>query len=134
MFAGSLEVRDLPEAWNAQYRELLGVQPPDDGAGVLQDIHWAMGAFGYFPTYALGNLMAAQLFEAAQRDLGDLELAFAQGDFTPLRGWLRAQIHVHGRRWTSADLLRKATGQELSPQPFLRALRQRLGQVYPGGG
>lgn len=130
LFTGGLEVEDLPEAWNAQYQELLGLRPQNDAEGVLQDIHWAMGAFGYFPSYTLGNLMAAQLYEAADRELGGLEEAFAIGDFAPLLGWLRQRVHQHGRRLPSAELIRRATGQDLSTAPLLRGLRQRLHSIY----
>jgi carboxypeptidase Taq len=122
LFAGTLAVHDLPEAWNAEYRDLLGLQPPRDAEGVLQDIHWAMGLHGYFPTYTLGNLMAAQLFEAACRDLGDPEEAFAAGEFRPLLDWLRRRVHHHGSRLSADGILRAATGRGLDPAPYVRAL------------
>src|SRR5204862_6776309 len=91
-----LAVVDLPEAWHAKYREYLGIQSPTDADGVLQDVHWSSGAFGYFPTYSLGNLYAAQFFEKAQQDLGDVQAMFRRGEFLPLREWLRTNIHSHG--------------------------------------
>lgn len=130
LFDGGLEVEDLPAAWNEQYRQLLGLTPAHDGEGVLQDIHWAMGAFGYFPSYTLGNLMAAQLYEAADRELGGMEASFAAGDFAALLGWLRARIHQQGRRHASAELIRRATGAELGPEALLRGLRTRLHEIY----
>lgn len=130
LFAGELEVPDLPEAWNAEYEALLGIRPRDDGEGVLQDIHWAMGLYGYFPTYTLGNLMAAQFFEAAARALGDLEDAFAHGEFRPLLDWLRGRVHVHGRRRSARELLLAATGRPLDPAPYLQALEARIRRVY----
>lgn len=130
LFSGALEVDDLPAAWNQQYQDLLGLQPAHDGEGVLQDIHWAMGAFGYFPSYTLGNLMAAQLFEAADRDVGGLEDSFAAGDFSALLGWLRLRIHQQGRRFNSAELTRRATGADLSAEPLLRGLRAHLHPIY----
>ena len=88
-----LPVADLPAAWHAKYREYLGIQSPTDADGVLQDVHWSSGAFGYFPTYSLGNLYAAQFFEKAEQDLGDLHDMFRRGEFLPLRDWLRTNIH-----------------------------------------
>jgi carboxypeptidase Taq len=127
---GDLAVADVPAAWNAKMRELIGIAPPSDADGCLQDIHWSMGAFGYFPTYTLGNLYAAQLFEAAQRDLGDLDGAIARGEFAPLREWLRDKVHQHGRRYLPSQLVFRATGEEPSAEPFLRYLRTKLGDVY----
>jgi carboxypeptidase Taq len=128
-----LTVADVPAAWNAKVKELLGLVPEDDGEGCLQDIHWAMGAIGYFPTYTLGNLYAAQLFAAASRDLGGLDRpdgAIATGDFSPLREWLREKVHRHGRRYLPADLIERATGQPPSAEPFLAYLRAKLSDVY----
>ncbi len=122
LFAGRLEVRDLPEAWNAQYGVLLGIRRANDAEGVLQDIHWAMGLYGYFPTYTLGNLMAAQLFEAAGQELGDLESQFAAGEFAPLLGWLRNAVHRHGKALDADAILRQATGRSLDPAPYLQEL------------
>lgn len=123
LFGGGLEVRDLPEAWNAEYQELLGLRPATAAEGVLQDIHWAMGLYGYFPTYTLGNLMAAQLFAAAEQDLGALEPVFARGEFRPLFHWLRMKIHQCGARRTAHELLVAATGRGLDLEPYLRTLR-----------
>jgi carboxypeptidase Taq len=128
-----LAVADVPAVWNAKTKELLGLVPKDDGEGCLQDIHWAMGALGYFPTYTLGNLYAAQLFEAATRELGDLngpDGAIAKGDFAPLREWLRAKVHRHGRRWLPAELVERATGSAPTAEPFVRYLGTKLGDVY----
>jgi carboxypeptidase Taq len=127
---GSLPVDALPGEWNRLYREFLGITPPDDRQGCLQDVHWSCGLFGYFPTYTLGNLYAAQIAEAADRELGGLAAQFARGDFTPLREWLRRRVHQHGRRHEPAELCRLATGSELSPEPFLRHLERKLGAVY----
>ncbi|HET6164082.1 MAG TPA: carboxypeptidase M32 [Planctomycetota bacterium] len=130
LFAGNLDVDDVPAAWGEKCGELLGVRPKNDAEGCLQDIHWSMGAFGYFPTYTLGNLYAAQLYEAAQRDLGDLDGLIAHGEFAPLREWLRAKIHRHGRRFLPAELVFRATGADPSAEPFLRYLRAKLEDVY----
>lgn len=120
---GSLAVADLPDAWNAGTKELLGLDVPHDTVGVLQDIHWSFGEFGYFPTYALGTIVSAQLWEAFTAAHGELDPA----DVTPLREWLREHIHRHGRRLLPTELLQQATGQELDPQPLLRHLEARYG-------
>jgi len=116
---------DLPAAWNQKMREYLGITPPDDARGCLQDIHWSGGAIGYFPTYTLGNLYAAQFFEKARQDLGDLDGQFARGEFRPLLDWLRQHIHRHGKRHRAAELVKKGTGKDLSAEPLLRHLRSK---------
>jgi carboxypeptidase Taq len=125
LLAGDLEVADLPGAWNDGMRELLGIVPPSDREGVLQDIHWPTGAFGYFPCYTLGALMAAQLFEALAAALPDLASDIGHGDFTPLLAWLRANIHEQGSLLETRELLAQATGRPLTPQPFLAHLERR---------
>src|SRR5487761_1700428 len=111
LLADSLGVADLPGAWCEKYRSYLGVEPPNDADGVLQDIHWSAGLFGYFPTYSLGNLYAAQFFAQADRDLGGLAKQFALCEFEPLRDWLAAKIHQHGQRYTAAQLVEQITGR-----------------------
>ncbi len=130
LFDKTLEVAELPEAWNAKYREYLGVESPTDSDGVLQDVHWSEGLFGYFPTYALGNLYAAQFFEQAKRDIPDLEAGFAKGEFTELREWLRQHVHSQGRRHTPADLVERVTGEPLSHQCLLDQLTRKFGGIY----
>ena len=125
-----LRVADLPAAWHAKYREYLGIESPTDADGVLQDVHWSGGAFGYFPTYSLGNLYAAQFFEKANADLGDLDAMFRRGEFLPLRDWLREHIHQEGRRYPAAELARRVTGQPLSHDALLRHLRGKFSPLY----
>ena len=125
-----LAIADLPEAWHAKYREYLGIKSPTDADGVLQDVHWSSGAFGYFPTYSLGNLYAAQFFEKARQDLGDLDEMFARGEFSPLREWLRTNIHDTGRRYPAAELGRRVTGSPLSHDALMRHLRGKFGPLY----
>jgi len=125
LLTGDLPVRDLPGAWRDEYRRALGVEAMSDGEGCLQDGHWAAGLFGYFPTYALGNLAAAQLYEAARAAEPNLEDALARGDFAPLRDWLRARVHVHGSTLGLLERVRVATGEPLSLTPLLRSLEQR---------
>ena len=122
---GGLEVADLPAAWNEGMRELLGLTPPDDRLGCLQDIHWPVGAVGYFPCYTLGAMVAAQLFQAAQAAAPDILPAVGRGDFSPLLRWLRANVHEQGSLLDMPDLLTHATGRPLELQPFLNHLRAR---------
>jgi carboxypeptidase Taq len=131
MLRGELSARDLPQAWKRKMREYLGIEPESDARGCLQDIHWSGGAIGYFPTYTLGNLYAAQFFEQAQKDLGDLYSQFAKGEFAPLLGWLREKIHRHGKRFTGPELVIHVTGKPLSAEPLLRHLRAKT-QTYYG--
>jgi carboxypeptidase Taq len=135
LLEGTLAVDDLPAAWNDGMHRLLGVEVPDDAQGVLQDVHWGAGLFGYFPTYTLGNLIAVQLWNVLHAEVPDLDAAIARGDFAPLREWLRERIHVHGRKFPPSELVRRATGEELSVAPFLRYLRHKLedaGALAPG--
>jgi carboxypeptidase Taq len=130
LIGGDLSVDDLPAAWNERYREDLGVTPPDDAQGCLQDIHWAAGLVGYFPTYTLGNLYAAQLYARADADLGGLESQFARGDFAPLLTWLREKIHRNGQWYRAADLIRLATGAALDHRPLVQTLKAKYGPIY----
>jgi carboxypeptidase Taq len=126
MIEGRLEVKDLPEAWDEATHRLLGLEVPDLLHGVLQDIHWGAGMIGYFPTYTLGNLMAAQLWTTLSNQLTDIEADIAAGNFAGLREWLRENIHRHGRKYDSRELLRRATGEELRVEPFLDYLQAKL--------
>ena len=126
IFEGGLQLTDLPEAWNARYSEYLGLEVPDDAHGVLQDVHWAGSAFGYFPTYSLGNVIAGQLWGAAGRDLGDLEALVGEGRIAALGEWLREHVHRHGRRLSPAEILERAGCGELTVEPLLEHLRRRV--------
>jgi carboxypeptidase Taq len=125
MIEGRLRIADLPGAWADGLKSLLGIVPPDDARGCLQDIHWHDGAFGYFPSYTLGAMAAAQLMKAARRAEPGLDDALSRGDMAPLLGWLRANVHAHGARLGFQDLLRAATGKPLDPQDFQDHLRAR---------
>jgi carboxypeptidase Taq len=125
MVAGDLAVHDLPAAWNEGHRTLLGIVPPDDRRGCLQDIHWYDGAWGYFPTYTLGAMTAAQLFAAAREADPAIEPGIAAGDFAPLLAWLRANVHGKGSRLSSRALLEEATGRTLDSGVFKAHLRRR---------
>ena len=120
LIEGTLDVADLPAAWNDGMRRLLGLEVPDDAHGVLQDIHWGAGAFGYFPSYALGCLIAAQLWERLESELGPQDDALRRGDVTAIRGWLADHVHRHGRRLDTVPLVEQATGRGLEIEPFLR--------------
>jgi carboxypeptidase Taq len=130
LLADDLPVRDLPGAWSETYRRYLGVAPRNDAEGCLQDIHWSAGLVGYFPTYTLGNLYAAQLAARAAEELGDLPGAFSRGDFSGLLGWLRDKVHRHGQRYRAADLVRRVTGSPPDHRPLVRALREKYGALY----
>ena len=130
LLEGTLSVADLPGAWNDGMRDLLGITVPDDANGCLQDIHWASGLIGYFPTYALGNIVSGQLWAAAQAALPDLDAALAAGDGSPLLDWLREHVHRHGRTLEPDELLRRATGSDLDPQPVLDYLREKYTELY----
>ncbi len=130
LFSGELAVRDLPAAWLRASRELVGLEPANDREGVLQDVHWSGGAFGYFPSYCLGNMIAAQLWYRALALRPDLEADFARGDFSWLLEWLRENVHRQGRRFSALELVRRVTGEELSPRPLVRYLRERYGSLY----
>jgi carboxypeptidase Taq len=130
MVAGTIPLRELPEAWNARMKEYLGVDVPDDAHGVLQDVHWSGGDIGYFSTYALGNLIAAQLWERARADLPGLDSALATGDGGPLRDWLRSHVHQFGRKLPPRELVARATGGPISVAPFVAYLRGKLGVIY----
>ena len=125
LFGGGMEVGDIPAAWNKGMQQLLGITPPDDRVGCLQDIHWYGGGFGYFPGYTLGALTAAQFFDAARRAIPHLEDAIAQGDFKPLRGWLIEHVHGLGSRYATAEIIERATGRPLDASIFKSHLRKR---------
>jgi len=130
LIEGKLDVADVPDAWNAKMKDYLGVDVPDDAQGCLQDIHWSHGALGYFPTYALGNLYAAQLFEAMQRAVPDVWEQVERAEFAPILAWLREHVHRHGRRKLPVEIVRAATGAEPSAEPFLRYLEGKYRGLY----
>lgn len=127
---GDLTVDDLPAAWNDTTREVLGIVPPSDAQGVLQDVHWSFGAFGYFPTYALGNLYAAQFLARMERDLPDLWTAVADGQTGDILEWLRTRIHRHGRVKSAGELVQEISGESLDPRFFLSYLNDKYGEIY----
>jgi len=130
LVAGDLSASDIPAAWNEAYRRYLGITPSNDAEGCLQDGHWAAGLIGYFPTYTLGNLFAAQLLARANTDLGNQCERFARGDFTGLLGWLREKVHRQGQRYSAARLIEYATGTPPDQGPLVQALRQKYAGLY----
>jgi carboxypeptidase Taq len=125
-----LKVADLPEAWNARFKEYFGIEVPDDAHGVLQDVHWSSGSIGYFPTYALGNLVAGQLWERAHTDISELDARIGAGELLPLREWLREHVHRHGAKFTTQELLRRVVGKPIEVGPFVGYLKAKLSDVY----
>lgn len=130
LIEGSLSVRDIPGAWNAGMKELLDIVPSRDAEGCLQDVHWSMGGFGYFPTYTLGNLYAAQLFEAFAKYYPDWEKRVASGDLVFIKGWLGEAVHQHGRRYSSLELLKKVTGKPFTADAYLSYLSAKYKEIY----
>jgi len=125
-----ITVDDLPEAWNARMEEYLGVTPTGYSDGVLQDIHWSGGMLGYFSTYALGNLISAQLWEKINKDIPDLSEQFRQGEFSGLLSWLRENVHRHGSKYEPQDLIQRITGSKIDPAPYMRYLTQKYSAIY----
>ncbi len=130
LMEGEIAVAEIPEAWNAKMKQYLGLDVPSDAQGCLQDIHWSHGSLGYFPTYALGNLYAAQLFEKILEDLPGLWDDVRAANFAPLLGWLRENVHRHGRRKTAVELIRDITGRPPAPGPYLTYLEEKYGRLY----
>jgi carboxypeptidase Taq len=130
LIEGSLEVKDLPEVWNERMQDYLGIIPSDDAMGVLQDVHWSSGMIGYFPTYALGNLISAQLWEKVSADIPDLKAQIQRGEFSNLTGWMREKIHRHGAKFEPKEMVQRLTGSVIDPAPYMRYLRRKYGEIY----
>jgi carboxypeptidase Taq len=130
LIAGDLAVADVPGAWNDKFEKMLGLKVASDAQGCLQDVHWSFGGLGYFPTYTLGNLYAAQFMEAARRDLPGLDDDFRRGEFARLKTWLNEKVHRPGMRWRAEELCRRVTGRPLDPAPLVCYLRGKYGPLY----
>jgi len=130
LISQQLAVKDLPEVWNSTFKEFVGIDVPDDRRGCLQDVHWSFGLVGYFPTYTLGNLYAAQMWETINGHLPDLDDQLARGQFGALKHWLNQNVHAHGREFSASELCRKITGKPLSADPLLRHLEGKLKPIY----
>jgi carboxypeptidase Taq len=130
LLAGELRVADLPAAWNAKMKEYLDIAVPNDAEGVLQDVHWSLGSLGYFPTYTIGTLYGAQLWDKIRADMPGLEALIARGEFAPLLEWLRQHIHRYGKRYGGDELIERATGKKPTAEPFMNYLREKFGPLY----
>jgi carboxypeptidase Taq len=130
LMEGSLDVRQLPEAWNTRMQEYLGLTPPNDAEGVMQDVHWSIGLIGYFPTYALGNLISVQLWERMLVDMPDLEDQIGRGEFANLLHWLIEHVHRFGSKYEPQDLIMRVTGSKIDPAPYMRYLTRKYGEIY----
>lgn len=130
LISGELEVKDLPKVWNEKMKQYLGVNVPNDSQGVLQDIHWSSNLIGYFPTYTLGSMISAQLFEAMSRDINGLEQKIEAGKFDELHAWLQDNIHRHGRRYSTKELVKRATGENPNPKAYIKYLNAKFGEIY----
>jgi carboxypeptidase Taq len=130
LMEGTLAVKDLPDAWNTRFQEYLGLTPPDNSQGVLQDVHWSGGMIGYFPSYALGNLIASQLWELINRDIPDLPDQIRRGEFAPWIAWLREKIHVHGSKFEPQELIQRVTGSKIDSAPYMRYLTTKYSDIY----
>lgn len=130
LIEGNLAVEEIPETWNTKMEEYLGVRPETDAEGCLQDIHWSHGSFGYFPTYSLGSVLAAQLYAHAEDEIDDLDGSVREGEFGPLHGWLTEKVHRHGARYTTPELIEEATGEAFTADYFLSYVNQKYGELY----
>ncbi len=130
MVEGSIAIKDLPEIWNTKMREYLGVTPPNDAKGVLQDIHWSGGSIGYFSTYALGNIVSAQLWERINKDIKDLDDQIRKGKFDALRNWLKEKVHTFGHKYDPQDLVQKITGSKIDSSAYVRYLKNKYSGIY----
>jgi carboxypeptidase Taq len=130
LMEGKLKAADVPEAWNAKMKEYLGIVPPNDALGCLQDVHWSYGSIGYFATYSLGSMFAVQLWEQALKDIPSLPAQIEKGEFANLLGWLRTHLHTHGRKFTLDELARKITGEPLQSKSYVAYLKKKFGGIY----
>jgi carboxypeptidase Taq len=130
LMEGSLEVKELQEAWNARMHDYLGISPPDDAQGVLQDVHWSAGYIGYFPTYALGNLVSAQLWECLLNENPEIPEQIRRGEFNTLREWMAEKVHRHGAKFEPEELVERITGSRIDPAPYMRYLNRKYSEIY----
>jgi carboxypeptidase Taq len=126
LIEGRVDLKDLPSEWNARMDEYLGIDVPDDARGVLQDMHWAGGSIGYFPTYALGNVISVQIWERMKEDVGEIDEQMERGEFSDIREWLRTHLYVLGRKYTPQETIERVTGSKIDPAPYVRYLREKL--------
>jgi len=130
LMEGTMEVKDLPEIWNTKMQDYLGIIPPNDAQGVLQDIHWSGGMIGYFPTYALGNLASVQLWDKMLEEQPNVPDEIAQGKFDTVLGWMREKVHQYGSKYEPQEIMLKATGSKITPEPYIKYLKTKYGEIY----
>jgi carboxypeptidase Taq len=130
MLEGKVKLSDLPEAWNAKMKSYLGIVPANDAEGLLQDVHWSMGTIGYFPTYSLGSLLAVQFYNQILAEMPEIPAQIERGEFAPLRNWLKERIHIHGKKFTPTEMVKRVTGSELSARPFVEYVKTKYGDIY----
>lgn len=130
LMEGTMQVEDLPDIWNTRMQDYLGVTPPDDAQGVLQDIHWSGGMIGYFPTYALGNLASVQLWDTMLAEHPNIPDEIAQGKFNTILGWMREHVHQYGAKFEPQEIMLKATGSKITPEPYMKYLKTKYGEIY----
>ena len=130
LMEGSLAVKDAREAWNEKFKAYLGLVPPDDAHGILQDVHWSFGGLGYFPTYALGNLVSVQIWERMKQDIPDIDEQLEKARFDGLLGWLREHVHIFGAKYEPQELMVKVTGSKITPEPYMRYLEAKFKEIY----
>jgi carboxypeptidase Taq len=130
LFADNITIKELPEIWNQSYKEYLGINIENDSEGVMQDTHWAGGAFGYFPSYALGNIYSGQIFAAMEKTLPDWRERLAKGSLTEVKQWLAKHVHNHSNLYDPADLIKRSSGEELNVKPYLKYLTDKYSKLY----
>jgi carboxypeptidase Taq len=130
LMEGTMDVADLPEIWNTKMEEFLGITPPNDAVGVLQDVHWSGGMIGYFPTYALGNLASVQLWDKMLESHPNVPDEIAQGKFDTVLGWMRENVHQYGSKFEPQEIMLKATGSKITPEPYVRYLTDKYSEIY----
>jgi carboxypeptidase Taq len=130
VLTGATAIKDLPEAWNSKYAEYLGITPPNDALGVLQDVHWSRGSVGYFPTYSMGNLISYQVWATLNRDIPNTEELMGAGDFRPILGWLQEKIYRKGKLYPPRELVTQVTGRPMDPADFLKGLTAKYSEIY----
>jgi len=130
MIEGKVALKDLPEMWNTKMKEYLGITPPNDARGVLQDVHWSHGYMGYFSTYALGNLISAQFLEVMRKDVRNMDDLIRKGSFGEILGWLREKMHRHGQKYEPQTLVQMITGSKITSEPYVRYLKEKYTDIY----
>jgi carboxypeptidase Taq len=130
LFANKIEVNQLPEIWNQKYKKHLEISIENDSEGVMQDTHWASGLYGYFPTYALGNIYSGQILARIKEDIQDWRSQLAQGNLENMKGWLVKNVHSHGDLYEPAELIKKITGKKLDAKPYLEYLEEKYSALY----